>query len=116
MGTDLIWFETDEFNGQVKCEVAWGGQRSQGLARDEIPRNGEHTDLATCACGSIHIEAKVIASEDRSVDQILQREYLADETGAIRFFIRKSSDATPLLKDRWLRYWHVSSSQSVREH
>jgi len=94
---DLV--ESDEFNGQLSIKVH-SGTKITPISRDEMP-DIEKTPVGELSPGVALVEGKVVAIEKQSSDQILQRGVFADDSGAVRFIIRNSPGAEPLMENQW---------------
>ncbi len=94
---DLV--ESDEFNGQLSIKIH-SGTKITPISRDEMP-DIEKTAVGELSPGVALVEGKVVAIEKQYSDQILQRGVFADDSGAVRFIIRNSPGAEPLMENQW---------------
>lgn len=94
---DLV--ESDEFNGQLSIKIH-SGTKITPISRDEMP-DIEKTPVGELSPGVALVEGKVVAIEKQYSDQILQRGVFADDSGAVRFIIRNSPGAEPLMENQW---------------
>ncbi|NLV26725.1 MAG: hypothetical protein GXY48_06125 [Methanomicrobiales archaeon] len=91
--------ETDEFNGQISIKIH-GGTKIEPISKDEIPPI-ELVSIGQLKPGVATLEGKVVSVEKQYSEQIIQRGVLADDSGAVRFIIRNTPGAEPLVENHW---------------
>jgi len=92
---------SDEYNRKVNLKVH-SGSRIIPVSPDEMATL-EITGIGNIKPGIVSIEGKVVGIEHPEMENILERGVIADETGAVKYVIRRTPDAEPLIENEWYR-------------
>ena len=97
----------DEYNNQINFKVETGTTVIP-LEPDEIPVP-EKSPIGSLKCGTITLEGKVVSLTERNEGPVQLAGVIADETGAIRFTVRRGETASQIEEGAWYRFSNAVS-------